>query len=980
MTRGGRDGERGCRPAAAAVAVVGALATLAYMLPLRGYGLTLEDEGTLYSQILRVAHGELPYLDFSTGYTPAYFATNAALWSLLGTVPRMRVVLAVVHALSVAGLTVLVARGARPLLALLVPLLYVAFIPVFPGEFCAFNVPYPAWYATLGWIATAGALIVWGGRRARGLLVAAGVSAAVTLAIKPNAGLFAIAAAALVLIGARRDAGDDAAGPLAVAMWWTLWGAVLVGVAITFGARVRALEAVVYLVPVAALLAVVAGRRARSCRAGLPAEAAALLVPFVVLSAPWLGFFAWRLGTAGFVREVLLIGTGSEEIFYVAYPAFTRWGLLVVAFAAAFAVAGVLVRRGRLDARTAVAGGIVAAVAGGIAVVAIGVMPEGLVPSLVWQLESGAFALVLAAHVAGLAWLARRRDLGTDDAAVGLLVFGVFMHLQLYPRTDFMHLTIAAPLTAAFAATLLERVLRSWDTATPARRSPGTIAVALVLVGAVVLGASRGIGLLAARPWVTLPFPVAPLGVEAAHASDHRDLAAAAVALGARVGPGEPSLGFPALDLLLVLTGARNPSAHGYFFPGRPDHREEAEVLDALVAARPAALASLNARFALFDGAPSYYHLLRRWVRGSYGLAARHGRFDVLGRADHPRAPDESADAANVDAQASLVAAADPDPSRRRAAVAAVLARVAAAPEHGLEDLVAPAGLDARATVLLVRTIRDTRDARAASYLFAMLDDGRPAVRRAVLEAMASTRAELIARRYLWAGALRPDVWPGAAALRARTRRVFAAADAPDAARAFAAYVAGELDDRESVPALAAVLAAATGPPRAGSPEADAATIGAVAASLTTMSPDGLACPLTRLLARPEPELRTLVPSLLLDLADRGNTAGEVLVCLRAAVADGGANAEQAIWTAAPLGDGALGDVLRAALGTGAVGVRRAAAWALGEQRDGDDRDVLALTTAAADGDGLVRRLAAGALAKRQGAAPRAFAAGGSAD
>src|SRR5947199_4441864 len=61
------------------VPALAAAASLAYMLPLRRYGLTLQDEGTLLYQIARVARGELPYVDFSTGYTPGYFAFNATV-------------------------------------------------------------------------------------------------------------------------------------------------------------------------------------------------------------------------------------------------------------------------------------------------------------------------------------------------------------------------------------------------------------------------------------------------------------------------------------------------------------------------------------------------------------------------------------------------------------------------------------------------------------------------------------------------------------------------------------------------------------------------------------------------------------------------------------------------------------------------------------------------------------------------------------
>jgi hypothetical protein len=850
--------------------------------------------------------------------------------------------------------------------------------------------------------------------------VLAGTCAAATFAIKPNAGVFAIAAATTVLLalGAEPDrrgrmvAGGDrvpsaagARGPAALATltWWVLWAIVVVGVLAMFGARVRAFDAVVFLAPPAVLLVLCALRRAPDAHRGLGGDAIALLLPFAAFSIPWIAFFYRLLGRAGFEREVLLIGAGFEELYYVPYPAFTSWGMLAALAVCAFALAGRMVARRVVSARVASAVGVLATLVLAAGVVLFGVMPEGLVPSIVWQLESAAFALVLVAHLAGVTWLARRRTAAPGEAVVTLLVFGMFMHLQLYPRTDFMHLVIAAPLTAVFASALLERVLRAWEEAASPRRSFAA-PIAVVVIGLfAAVGAARGVGLLWSRPWVPLPFAVAPLAIEDGHARDHRDLAAATLALAAHVRPLEPSLGFPALDMMLFLTGARNPGAHGYFFPGRPDHREEAEVLDALVTARPEALASQNARFAFFDGAPPYYFLLRRYVRRTYALAERDGRFDVLVRArpdDASAVAGASSDAARVESRMGAPASADrvagvlvdqtlapqiamlgdADPARREAAVAALLDEVARRSERGLEDVLAGVPLDIRATVLLLRTIRDTRDARAASYLFAMLPDPRPRVRRAVLEAMATTRSELIARRYLWAGTLRRQVWPAQQALRQRVSAALVDPDIPDPARAFAAYLAGELQAAENVPVLRRLLDAA---PDAHGTDAPAAatstapvhveTVASAAAALAILAPRDLACVLTSLLPRRDPELRVLLPSLLLDLADREETAGETRACLRRALTRADEGREQAVWVAAALADGTFDPLLREMVATSSADLRRAAAWALGEGTRAAATEA-ALAAAAGDDDPLVHRIAARALAKQRGRAPRAFA------
>ncbi len=501
----------------AAIALVAAALTLVYLVPFRAYGLNVDDEGTLLYELQRVLAGDLPYVDFRTGYTPGFFYASAALWGLAGDVPTFRALLACLHALTVAGLAFLLARRVRPMLALGVPLLYLAFIPVFPGDFCAFNVPYPAWFATAAWVATAGAMVAFVERRRRVWLVVAGLAAAAALGMKPNAGVFAIAAAAAVVLAV--EARPEEAGQGTGALWLLLWAGVLGGVAAAFGVRVRAVDALVYLAPLAAALAALI-TRARLHRPGLTGDVLALLVPFVLASAPWLAFFVQRLGREDFIREVLLIGSGAAELYYAPYPVFTPWALVVVALVLAVAVSGALVRRRGLRPAVAAAAMLVALAAALGAVLRLGLMPERLTWSIIWQLESAAFPLVLAAHVAGVAWLWRRRH-ASPAWAVVLVLFALFMHLQLYPRADFMHLVGAAPLTAVLAAVLLDRVLRWWEEGTtPSARRAVSFVTGSLLVGAIVLRVSPSLAALAAAPRFILPFAVAPVGVEREHAAD----------------------------------------------------------------------------------------------------------------------------------------------------------------------------------------------------------------------------------------------------------------------------------------------------------------------------------------------------------------------------------------------------------------------------------------------------------------------------
>ncbi len=1022
------------------VAAVAFVLALAYLLPFRAYGLNVEDEGTLLYQILRVTRGELPYVDFSTGYTPGFFALNALAWHATGDLVSFRTLLAFVHAGTVAGMAALLAGVARPLVALLLPALYLAYIPLFPGEFCAFNVAYPAWFATAGWLATVAAVLAFttGGRRR--WLVAAGVAAAVTLAMKPNAGVFAFAAAAASVLASERRGRDG--GRLATALWSVVGIGIVLGVVVVFGGTPRPLDAAIYLVPLV-LVTTALVTPARTRRAEAFGDLVVLTLPFVALSAPWLVFFWRRLGTEGFLREVLLIGSHAADIYYVPFPAPEPWALLLSVLIVAYGCAALFARRWLMP-RAAFAAIVAAVVASFVAVSRLGVMPEGLAWSIIWQLQSTGFMLTLVTHLTGIAWLWRRRlrpaptpaapgAVAAEAAPTVLLVFAIFMDFQLYPRADFMHLLIAAPLSLVFAGFLLERVLVLWDHALAGHRGLTfrgvEIGTALVLTAAVVVGLLPGAQALSAGRHFVLPFAVAPVGVEAGRADDLRALAAAGERLQTEVAPGDPSVGFPSIGVLLFLTGGRNPTPHDYFYPGRPDHREEAEIVDTLAATRPASLAALNRHFTFFDASQAYYFLLRRWVRAHYALGARAGRFDVLERRAAPGVPAPSVpamDASRRDASAARPAADAPvrpldaalarvdaapdlgarlaavaaleaypaaataprllalasaaDVLVRRAALAALLTAVARAPEHGLEHYVAASSLDRRRRILVLRTIRDLRDPRAASHLFAEAASGDPRLVRDALGAMQVTRAEMIARRHLWAGPERPAAWPGRTDLLAAVRATLAAATAPNDAAAFAAHLAGMLDDRAaSVALLRGRLAAGTpGVPQT-TPLADAATTASAADALVALAPDGLACDLVQLLARPDAPIQELVPSRLLDLAATGeNARREVVACLRDAIAAGSVNAAPAVWIAAALGEGSLLPVVRAALRAAAPDLRQAAAWTLGELPDDAAAASLLADAAEHDPDEIVRRLARSAYSKQMGRRPRTLPLSGS--
>ena len=168
---------------AAGVFLVG----LAWLFLLGGYGFQLEDEGTHLAWFDRVMRGERPYIDFHTGYTPGFFAFGKGVFSLFGeSGTAVRAVLAVINALAAAGMAELTRRIAGRWLAPVPPLLWLAFVPVYVGEFAAFNIPYPTWVVTLAWVVLAFAMIAWIETRRGAALVVAGAAAALAMWFRPN--------------------------------------------------------------------------------------------------------------------------------------------------------------------------------------------------------------------------------------------------------------------------------------------------------------------------------------------------------------------------------------------------------------------------------------------------------------------------------------------------------------------------------------------------------------------------------------------------------------------------------------------------------------------------------------------------------------------------------------------------------------------------------------------------------------------------
>ncbi len=749
---------------------------LAWLLLLRPYGFQLEDEGTHLFWFDRVMRGQQPYVDFHTGYTPGFFAFGKAVFTLFGpSVTALRGVLAVINAVTAAGLTELTRRVAGRWLAPLPALLWLAFVPVYVGEFAAFNVPYPTWPVTLAWVVMVLAMLSWVERRHVVLLVLAGAAAAVAMWFRPNSGAFALAAATWIVAAAapRRNALDRAAAPLAA-------GFMAVGIWYAFQFRTAGTDAFVHLVPALAV--------ALLCAAPLSRRLANDNGPGAATSLAWLGgafllpTLAWTLpllstlGRDRFLYEVFLVGADYQSLYYKPHPSPEPYAVLVVASMLAIAAAGRLVALGRLRplpvlVAVATAGAVVKLV-----VLSRGIAPEGVIHSIVAQLENASFWLAVTTSFGALVWLwrapaAELRRSTRARAMVVLTPAAITMYMQMFPRSDFMHQITAVPLTAVVACALLARVASWWGRGAWPSGWDGAR-----LVRRVVQAAAAGIFVLvfsekASGPiesW-SHPAPAASMPsrldvhVEAAAGDELDAVASTAAFLRAHTTDGEALWSFPATSGLLFAAGRTSVAPHDYWYPGRPDRAEEARVLGLLRDQRPRFIVTLGKGWNFFAEAPVYFENLRAYVALEYQLAARFGRYDVLARRDvtDPTFP------VTAPAAAPSIAA----PSARDAVIESNLERRRQAAWRWMEALTpreaAAASLpeNSRDTLLLLRALRDGGDMRAAAW--AMLgyqsDDAR--IRGEAVDAMLAMTQALRSRRARFANdfdatSLRPFVEP----------------------------------------------------------------------------------------------------------------------------------------------------------------------------------------------------------------------------
>lgn len=912
-------------------AVVVALIAATWFAAFVRYGILLEDEGLLLQQIARTFHGDRPYLDFHTGYPPATFYLNAALFHLFGvSVVPIRWLLVAVNAASVGLLFALARPVAGTTLAATAALGWAAYLPVFVGLFAAFNVPYPSWYGTTAFLATQLAFDRHLATGRRWPLVAAGIAAGIGFAFKQNAGALAGLACGLTL--ALLHAGDRDPDRRAARTLLVLAAAFLLT---GFTVAVTTVESAFILGPT---LVLIVGRLAWT-HTPMPHATGRLLPSIAMLAAamvgtslPWLLPFLATLGMGGLLREIFLVGTDFDLVYATPYPiplAFPgAWSAVAAVGLIAIGVAGMAVRRGRV--RVAPVASLLAAMAAGAVVLFVrsARMPEGVARSITLQTgQIGFYAAPLLYLVVAVAWLRRPQALAPRRLAV--LVFALCMYAELYPRIDTTHLLIALASGLVLAAWATARTIAAWATALRVPRrvlTAATVATSVVLMLAAILPSLSPFvelrdGRPRARPTVRLDAPAAPVVLEANDAADLKALNAVLAFLRDRLAPGEAVFGFPAVALVQYLLGHPSATPHDYWFAGRPDHREEAQVVDALAARPPRFIVTVNRNLGFFSNSARYYFILRAFVQDGWALAARFGRYDVLRRRDLPPEPVVVADFAPVpgdDLRPLLVA---PLHELRHAAVRAFLERADAAGGVGaLADAIAA---DDAGRLVLLRAMGQAPDARFVPFLARTVDTTGRRIAGEAAAALNYFALERVEGRYLL-GRMPDAREPTPSDLvplldPATARRWLADDDRRRAVGAFASWLLAAARDPAAVPLFEAARAQVDDPYLE-----MVATYGLVRAGHLEY-----VCDLVDYLGARRHEMQDATPSVLIDLAPEH--PAEVARCLSRGIAGGNARGrEVSAWTAGAVRLAATMPALRdAARSDPEPRVRTAAAWAL---------------------------------------------------
>jgi hypothetical protein len=637
------------RPQGDALAILCLLLVLGIDLALIRVGLDVQDEGYFVEQASRVLHGDLPYRDFDSLYTPGLLYLHAALFSLLGE-PHVLIVRAtglVARAVLAGGLYLVCRPLARPAIAILPGLYILVALDRLPLTW----EPHPGWPSAALTVLSAwafGRLPQLSGRRRMCWVVGIGACAALVFAFKQNAGVFLglalIAFAAWQGISATRTAVTPGLRLLQL----LLLGAVLLAAAWLIRPHADAVTAVYFLVPLAAAgFAAVHKVPVSSAGQGVLSWLAMLLLlglGFCAITLPWLAVLIAALD--GRVEPLRgFIGAVDQNLpwYLLQGPDGGGW-VCLLGFTAAL-LAGVCFRHNRL-----LLGVAVLALAGfGVSGVLLTAPPGESVWLASMLLPERAAAqlstlLPVVCILAG-AWQAMRSPPGRATWRLRwLTVAGALTFLTEYPRIDEVHLTWAACLPLATGAVVVgqlhSHLAKRWRTGRVGRTIIG-VALLAVPAATVLPGiAARADGALdlarngqlaphRSTLWTTMHLPA----VDGVLVADKQASSLQGVVefVDSNTVPGEPIFVYPSAPLVYVMADRPNPTRFGHLYPSAASSDELERVITTLDQT-PVRVLVVSYSALSFWGPPAQNEPLEAYLSDSYHEAARFREYRVFVR------------------------------------------------------------------------------------------------------------------------------------------------------------------------------------------------------------------------------------------------------------------------------------------------------------------------------------------------------------
>jgi len=593
------------------------------------YWLDMVDEGYFLDLAGRVYHGQLPYRDFDTYYTPGIFYLFAGLFQLFGiSALPIRLTMAALRALVAVLLVRLTLRGAPWPFAVL-PVLIVLALDRWPIE----PEPHPAWPALAASLLAMEFLALHQAKPDKRWLVGAGAAAGVAFLFKQNVGAFTALGVAGYLAFRHR-------GTLG---WAAVAFAIVVGVAVTallwpgrapFGALALWLPVVAAL-GVLTLLAI-HSVGSRGLLTDLLGETVLTAAPFVLVTVAWLIPLALALRPYPLPLG-LFAGAGNQAGLVAPYPDLSPGAKLLVSVSI-LVVAAAFRRPWAIALAFAVALLVQLAPTAEPAPTMLTSDPQ-LAPLLGWLYDQfGTLHLYLPA-LAAWAALAALLFGGVSvrrSMLPWMVLFATLGMLALYPRLDAPHVIVASPpvlIVATWALATLYGTLANYG-------SRLSSAMAGVLVLAVVVAA---VAPQAVWRYATLTVPpgnppgseYVPLDLERAPmrlpVRTAQTLHSAVEYIAAGTAPGAPFFAYPAVPLFNFLVDRPNPSRFDHFFPGALNADDLLQVVADLETARP--------RYVLWDhGGVMYWktdpanRVLSDYIWRCYGLTATFDLYLVLER------------------------------------------------------------------------------------------------------------------------------------------------------------------------------------------------------------------------------------------------------------------------------------------------------------------------------------------------------------